>query len=92
MSIAKCSKCGGSLFQTEVTMPVGSPREILSIVCNSCSTLLGITNYYSSEKDLLEIKDEFKTINKKMDVINANLGQLMNGIKMLYKKVDIKEG
>ena len=76
MSISKCSKC------------VGSPRELLSVVCNSCSTVNAATNYFSSEKDLEGLKDEFKSIHKKMDVINANLGQLMSALKLLYKQID----
>jgi peptidoglycan hydrolase CwlO-like protein len=90
MSIAKCNKCGGTLFQTEVIMPVGSPREILSIICNSCSSLLAATEYFSAETGLEEIKSEFEKINKKLDVINSNIGQLMSGVQTLYKKVDGK--
>lgn len=91
MSLAKCNKCGSTLFQSEVIMPVGSDREILSIICNSCNAMLGATEYYSTEKGLEILTEEFKQVNKKMDVMNANLGQLMNAIKLIYKKIEDTE-
>ncbi len=87
MSVSKCSKCGKGLFQMEAITPIGSDRDILTVICHSCSTIAGTVDYVSTAEELVETNLQIKLLNNKLDTINQNVGQLMNGVKLLYNQV-----
>jgi Mg2+ and Co2+ transporter CorA len=88
MSISKCPKCGKSIFQIESITPIGSKRDVITVICHNCSSIAGTLDHEPSSKDQEEIKLQMQVINKKLDTINQNIGQLMNGMKLLYKRID----
>ena len=88
MSTSKCPKCGKGVFQVESMTPVGANRDILAVVCHTCSAIVGTVDYLSTTDELNETNLQIKVLHNKLDTINQNLGQLMNGMKLLYKKIE----
>jgi transcription initiation factor IIE alpha subunit len=87
MSTSKCPKCGKGVFQFESMTPIGANRDILTVVCHTCNSIVGTLDYLSSGEEINELKIQINILHKKLDTINQNLGQLMNGMKLLYNKV-----
>lgn len=88
MSISKCSNCGNRMFQVEALTPFGSEKDILCVICNSCSNVVGTLNFDSDADQLKEFELKLSIMNKKLDTINNNIGQLINGLKLVYKKLE----
>ncbi len=88
MSVSKCAKCGNGLFQVEAITPIGSNRDILTVICHACNTIAGTVDYHSTAEELNEANLQIQVLSKKLDTINQNVGQLMNGVKLLYSKID----
>ena len=88
MSTSKCPKCGKGVFQVESMTPIGAKRDILAVVCHTCSTIVGTVDYLSAADELNETNLQIKVLHNKLDTINQNLGQLINGMKLLYNKVE----
>jgi len=92
MSISKCSKCGKSMFQIESLTPIGSKRDIITVICHACNTIVGTMEYSSHNEDEEDFKLQIQVLNNKLDTINNNLGQLLNGVRLLYNKIeDVKK-
>lgn len=90
MSISKCQKCGKSIFQIESLTPIGTDRDILCVMCHNCNTVVGTLDHAAVEHQN-EIGLQIKVINSKLDTINHNIGQLMNGMKLVYTKLNGKD-
>lgn len=88
MTISRCPKCGKGIFQVESMMPNGFNRSILCVICHSCSSILGTMVDSQNEPRNDEIELQFQVLNKKLETVNNNIGQLMNGLKLLYNKFD----
>lgn len=88
MTVSKCPKCGKGVFQVESLMPYGSDRTILCVICHSCSSILGTLNDVDNQSEFKEMNLQFQVLNKKLETVNNNIGQLMNGLKLLYNKLD----
>lgn len=88
MTTSKCPKCGKGVFQVESIMPHGIDRTILCVICHSCNSILGAMDDFENKPDYKEIDLQFQVLNKKMETVNSNIGQLMNGLKLLYNKLD----
>jgi len=91
MSVSKCSKCGKGIFQIESIMPLGSDRDVLCVICHSCNSIVGTLDYLSATEVQKETNVQIQVLNKKLDTINQNIGQLMNGVKLLYNKIDVTQ-
>lgn len=88
MTVARCPKCGKGVFQVESIMPHGYDRTIICVICHSCNSLLGTMDDFVHESDDKEVDLQFQVLNKKLETVNNNIGQLMNGLKLLYNKLD----
>ena len=88
MSVSKCSKCGKGIFQIESIMPIGSERDILCVICHHCNSIVGTLDHMSTDDAQKETNVQIQVLNKKLDTINQNIGQLMNGMKLLYNKFE----
>lgn len=88
MGVSKCPKCGKGLFQVESIMPIGYDREIMCIICHACSTIVGTVDGYANNDEQNEINLQFQVLNKKLETVNNNIGQVMNGLKLLYNKFE----
>ena len=89
MNASKCSKCGNSVFQIESITPIGSKRDILCVVCHSCNSIAGTLDHLPTTDVQEDANLQIKVLNKKLDTINQNIGQIMNGVKLLYNKIDL---
>ena len=87
MSISKCPKCDKGMFQIESIAPSGSDSNILCVVCHSCSSIVGTLDASNAEEQK-ETNLQIKVLNKKLDTINHNIGQMMNGVKLIYGKIE----
>lgn len=88
MSISRCGKCEKSIFQIESITPIGSERAILCVICHNCNSIAGVLDHAEDEAEGVNLKVQFQILNKKLDTINQNIGQLMNGMKLMYKKLE----
>lgn len=88
MQSSKCPKCGKGVFQVESITPIGSNRDILCVICHSCSTTVGILDYLASGEEIKDANLQINVLNKKLEIVNQNISKLMNGMKLLYNKVD----
>jgi hypothetical protein len=88
VNVSKCSKCGKGLFQMEAITPIGSNRDILAVICHSCNSIAGTVDYASTADELAETNLQIQVLSNKLDTINQNVGQLMNGVKLLYNQVN----
>jgi beta-N-acetylglucosaminidase len=69
-------------------MPHGCDRTILFVICHSCSSIVGAIDDFKDQSENQEINLQFQVLNKKLETVNNNIGQLMNGLKLLYNKLD----
>ena len=88
MGVSKCPKCGKGIFQVESMMPVGYDREILCIICHTCNSIVGTVENFENSNEQNETDLQYQVLNKKLETVNNNIGQLMNGLKLLYNKLD----
>ena len=88
MTTSRCPKCGKGVFQVESIMPHGVDQSILCVVCHNCNSILGAMTDLDNKPDNKEIDLQFQVLNKKLETVNNNVGQLMNGLKLLYNKLD----
>jgi hypothetical protein len=88
MTISRCPKCGKGVFQVESIMPHGWDKSILCVICHTCNSILGAIDDAENKPDNKEIELQFQVLNKKLETVNNNIGQLMNGLKLLYNKLD----
>ena len=88
MGVSKCPKCGKGIFQIESIMPIGYDREILSIICHTCNSIVGTVIDFVKSDEQTETNLQFQVLNKKLETVNNNIGQPMNGLKLLYNKLE----
>lgn len=88
MNVSKCPKCSKGVFQIESITPVGSNSDILCVICHNCNTIVGTIDHLYEDECQKETDLQLKVINKKLDTINHNIGQMMNGIKLIYGKIE----
>ena len=69
-----CPKCGGGSFQLEPITVMGGEDIILAVCCYTCHTTIGT------------LADP-AAIDKKLGIINQNLGQIINGMKQLSNQL-----
>ena len=88
MGVSKCPKCGNGIFQVESMTPIGDDREILCIICHTCNSVVGTADALANSNEKDETNLQFQILNKKLETVNNNIGQLMNGLKLLYNKLE----
>ena len=88
MNISRCPKCGKGIFQVESTIPHGCDRAILFVMCHSCNSILGALEDFNDKPENKEFELQFQVLNKKLETVNNNIGQMMNGLKLLYNKLE----
>jgi hypothetical protein len=91
LNISKCPKCSKSIFQIESLTPNGSDKNIICVICHQCNSIVGTLDYFQIEEEFKETNMQIQIINKKLDTINQNIGQIINGIKLLANKMVKKE-
>jgi hypothetical protein len=47
MAISTCLKCGGHLFETVESEPMGSNFKLWFVQCATCGGVVGVTDYYN---------------------------------------------
>ena len=80
MNTSKCPKCEKGVFQFESITPIGSKREILNVICHTCSTVVGSLDYCSNGEYQEKTDKQISEINHKLNVINQNLGKVLQHI------------
>lgn len=88
MNVSKCPKCATTIFQIESITPHGTDRNIICVICHNCNTVVGSLDYLSVSEEHKKTRLQLDAVNKKLDTINNNIGQLMNGLKLVYSKLD----
>ena len=70
--------------------PVGTERNIVCVICHNCNTVVGTLDYISVTEEHDKLQNQLGIINKKLETVNNNIGQLMNGLKLVYGKIENK--
>ncbi len=63
-------------------------KQYLCVICHTCNSILGAIDDFENKPENKEIELQFQVLNKKLETVNNNIGQLMNGLKLLYNKLD----
>ena len=82
MNTSKCPKCEKGVFQLESLEPIGSNRNILNVICHTCSTVVGSLDYCSNGESQEKTEKQFSEINHKLNVINQNLGKVLQHLNL----------
>lgn len=90
MNVSKCPNCARSIFQIESITPIGSSRDIICVICHNCNSVVGTLDYISVSDENAKLNNQLGVINKKLETVNNNIGQLMNGLKLVYSKLENK--
>lgn len=79
-SFTKCGHCNGTVTKIAEIQPSGTDFKQIAICCSSCSSILGITDYFNvgnlvkmQEKEIASLKQQVTQIDYNLRVLLERL-------------------
>lgn len=66
--------------------PIGSDRDILCIICHSCSSVVGTLHHHDSGEELKVMNRQIEELNQSVGEIRANFKHLTNVLNKIYNQ------
>lgn len=77
-STSKCGNCGGTNFKVVTQEPAGSNYKVIFVQCSSCSTPVGVLDFFNTGSQLETQKQMIQDLSKKVVHIEGVLGQVLS--------------
>jgi len=76
-----CGKCGGHSFKIQLQEPAGSRFKLNFVQCTSCSTPVGVLEYFNTSAQLEEQKKEIAALSSRLSQIEQLLRRVSNAVE-----------
>jgi hypothetical protein len=84
--LSKCGSCNAvNLFELKETTPDGSRFKFFFIQCKMCGVPVGVLNYFNDHDTITNTQNAVKDLENKIQNIDYNVRQIINGLNMLRK-------
>jgi hypothetical protein len=79
--LAKCGHCGGAFTKVVTLEPQGANYKQLAVCCSSCSSILGITEFYNTGVLVKNAEKEISALKAKVDRLQATVDQIHHAMR-----------
>jgi predicted nucleic-acid-binding Zn-ribbon protein len=77
----KCGKCENSAFKVQELNAQGANYKLFAVQCVSCSTPIGVMEYYDNGALLKKQEKAIAALEQKIDYIQSSVGQIAHALQ-----------